>query len=106
MSKQLHISTTLSLPVELAAQAACIVGIRGSGKTNTARAMAEELLKVGVPICVIDPTDAWYGLRSSRDGKGDGFPVFIFGGEHGDLPLEETHGKTIAEFLVGERVPV
>jgi signal recognition particle GTPase len=106
MSKTLHISDDVKLPLEMAAEAACIVGVRGSGKTNTARAMAEELFEAGIPICVIDPTDAWWGLRSTRDGRGDGYPVFIFGGEHGDLPLEETHGKTIAEFLVSERVPV
>lgn len=104
--KSLNIASNLKLPLELAQQAICTVGIRGSGKTNTGRVMAEELLDAGVPICVIDPTDAWWGLRASRDGKGEGYPVFIFGGEHGDLPLEETHGKTIAEFLVGERVPV
>jgi G:T/U-mismatch repair DNA glycosylase len=106
MNKTLHISDDLKLPLEMAAEAACIVGVRGSGKTNTARAMAEELFEAGIPICVIDPTDAWWGLRSTRDGRGEGYPVFIFGGEHGDLPLEETHGKTIAEFLVSERVPV
>lgn len=102
----IRISDKFTLPLDIASQAIVEVGIRGSGKTNSARALAEELLKAGVPICVIDPTDAWWGLRSSRDGKGDGYPVFIFGGEHGDLPLEETNGKTIAEFLVSERVPV
>ena len=106
MSKQLHVSDSLSLPLELGSQAGAIFGIRGSGKTNTAGVLAEELLKAGQPIAVVDPTDAWFGLRSSADGKRPGFPVFIFGGSHGDLPLAEADGKVIAEFIVQERVPV
>lgn len=106
MSSKLDITDDIKLPLDLAAQAIVEVGIRGSGKTNTGRRLAEQLVKAGVPICVVDPTDAWWGMRASRDGRGDGYPVFIFGGEHGDLPLEETNGKTIADFLVKERVPV
>lgn len=82
-------------------------GIRGSGKTNTAGALAEELLAHGHPIAVIDPTDAWWGLRAGRDGNpAGGFPVVIFGGPHGDIPLQETDGKVIAEFIVQDQVSV
>jgi DNA helicase HerA-like ATPase len=104
--KRLAISESLSLPLNVATQAVAIFGIRGGGKTNTAGVIAEELLRAGVPIAVIDPTDAWWGLRSSRDGQSEGFSVFIFGGSHGDLPLEEGDGKAIAEFVVSEQVPV
>jgi hypothetical protein len=69
------------------------------GKTNTAGVIAEELLDRGQQIVVLDPTDAWWGLRSD-------YPVFIFGGPHGDLPLKETDGKTLAEFVVSEQVPI
>lgn len=106
MKSKMHVSSDLSLPIEVATQAVGIFGIRGAGKTNTAGVMAEELLTANVPVAIIDPTDAWWGLRSSRDGQSEGFPVFIFGGGHGDYPLEEHDGKVIAEFIVTEQVPV
>jgi hypothetical protein len=95
----LALGAGLTVPIEMAGQAVALVGIRGSGKTNTAGVIAEELLDHGQQIVVIDPTDAWWGLRSK-------YPVFIFGGPHGDLPLAETDGKTLAEFVVQEQVPI
>lgn len=96
----LKIAKDLSLPLDVAGQAIALVGIRGAGKTNTAGVIAEELLERRThPLLWIDPTDASWGLRS-------GYPVFIFGGPHGDLPLNETDGKVIAEFVVNERVPL
>lgn len=100
----LKLANDLTLPIEVAGQTIAIFGIRGSGKTNTAGALAEELLDHNHPIAIIDPTDAWWGLRAGRDGSA-GYQVFIFGGPHADVPLQETDGKVIAEFLVREQVP-
>lgn len=97
--QKLNISTELSVPIDVASQAVAILGIRGAGKTNTATVFAEELLAQGQPMVYIDPTDGAWGLRS-------GFPVFIFGGTHGDLPLQETDGKVLAEFVVTEQMPL
>jgi len=96
---RLWLSKTLALPVALAGQTTALVGIRGSGKTNTGGVIAEELLDRHQPIVVLDPTNAWWGIRS-------GYPVFIFGGPHGDLPLAETDGKVLAEFVVTEQVSI
>jgi hypothetical protein len=96
---KLKLGEGLQIPIEVAGQAVALVGIRGSGKTNTAGVIAEELLDRGQQIVVLDPTDAWWGLRSD-------YPVFIFGGPHGDLALNETDGKTLAEFVVQEKVPI
>lgn len=97
--QKLNISADLSVPLDVASQAVAILGIRGAGKTNTAMVFAEELLAKAQPMVYIDPTDGAWGLRSD-------FPVFIFGGTHGDLPLQETDGKVLAEFVVSEQVPV
>jgi hypothetical protein len=43
------------------------------------------------------------GLKSSADGKHEGFPIAVFGGEHADVPLEETAGETLATALVEQR---
>lgn len=73
MSK-LYISDELSLPANAITQTFAILGIRGSGKTNTAVVMFEEMVKLGDQCVVLDPTDAWYGVRSSADGKSPGLP--------------------------------
>ncbi len=99
MSK-LRISDDLSLPLDAITQTFAILGIRGSGKTNTAVVMFEEMVKQGDQCVVLDPTDAWYGVRSSHDGKSPGLQVYVFGGEHGDLPLEGTYGSQMADFVI------
>ena len=91
---------------EIFTTASAIVGVRGSGKTNDGVLLAEEAIRFGVPPVIIDPTSAWWGLKSSPDGKSAGLPVYIFGGERGDVPLEPTSGPIIARFVVEERVPV
>lgn len=103
----LKLAANLTLPIDVAGQTIAMFGIRGSGKTNTAGVMVEELLNHHYPVAVIDPTDAWWGLRAGRDGNSSGgYAVFIFGGSHGDIALQETDGKVIASFLVKEQVPI
>lgn len=92
------------LPEDLVTQTIAILGKRGSGKTTAARVLAEGLLESDLPVCVLDPTGVWFGLRTSADGAADGYPVVIFGGEHGDVPLEETAGAVIAEVIVQQRL--
>jgi hypothetical protein len=72
--------------------------------TNTAGVIVEEVVGHGVPVCVVDTVGVWWGLRSSKTGKGAGLPIVVFGGTHGDLPLEETSGKIIAQVIVERRI--
>lgn len=97
---KLKISDDLELPIEAVTQTFAILGIRGSGKTNTAVVMFEEMVRNDDQCVVLDPTDAWYGVRSSHDGKAEGLKVYVFGGEHGDLPLEGSHGSQMADFVL------
>lgn len=101
--KALHISEELSLPLEFITQTQAILAKRGVGKSYTASVEAEEMLKAGYQVVVIDPTGAWFGLKSSADGKHEGFPIAVFGGEHGDVPLEESAGEIIASAIVERR---
>jgi uncharacterized protein len=103
---KLKISDALSIPLDAVTETFAVMGIRGSGKTHTASVMAEEMLTAGQPIVVYDPTGAWFGLKTSADGKRPGFPVVIFGGEHPDLPLEESAGEMIAKVIVEKRFSV
>ena len=84
-----------------------IVGTTGAGKTFTAKSAVEQLLELGRRVIVIDPTGAWWGLRSGADGSTDGgFPITIFGGEHADVPItpDPDTGKALALALAGREV--
>lgn len=64
------------------------LGATGSGKTSAAkRGLVEPALDAGRRVCILDPTGAWWGLRLKADGKGKGYPIYIFGGDHADYPL-------------------
>lgn len=103
-TKKLSLHSNLKLPIDAACETFAILGKRGSGKSNTAVVMFEQMVRVGAPAVVLDPMDNWYGVKSSFDGKGPGLEVPIFGGSHGDLPLEPTGGKLVADILMSEGI--
>jgi hypothetical protein len=77
------------------------IGTAGSGKTYNAGSGVERLLDSGARVVIVDPLDVWWGLRLTADGKPSRFTLPIFGGEHGDLPLQENAGKLIGETVAG-----
>ena len=101
---RLHLAPDLSLPAGAVTETFGILAARGAGKSNTAAVMAEEMFRAGLPFVVVDPVRAWWGLRSSRDGKGPGIAVPIFGGRRGDVPLERTGGSLVADLIVAQRL--
>lgn len=100
--KTLKISSDpeFTLPLEVVTQTFAVLAKRRVGKTYTASVLVEEMMKAKLPVVIVDPTDAWYGLRSSADGKREGFPVVIIGGRHADVPLEPTSGKVLADLVI------
>jgi hypothetical protein len=98
--KPLTLSPDLKLPAELAGEAVAILATRGAGKSFASAVLAEELYGVGVQFCILDPTGVYWGLRSSADGKRAGLPIYILGGQHGDVPIEPGAGALIADVLV------
>ena len=99
----LRIGEHFTLPLEFVTSTQAILARKRSGKSYTASVEAEELLSAKQQIAVIDPTGAWWGLKSSADGKSAGFPIVVFGGEHADVPLESTAGEVLAHTLVEQR---
>ena len=89
-----------TIPAWYVTETAAILGKRGSGKSYLGNVIAEELLDCRQQIVVIDPTSSWWGLRSSADGKHEGYPILIFGEDHADLPLDDIAGPKIAELVV------
>jgi hypothetical protein len=102
----LHLAKGLTLPVDAVTQTVAILARKRSGKSYTARRLAEQLYRAGLQIVVVDPKGDWWGMRSSADGKGPGLSVIILGGEHGDIPLEVGGGEIVAKLVVEERASV
>lgn len=101
----LNIGDGFTMPVDLVTQTVAIVGKRGRGKSSTAKVLVEEMVRAGQQVIVMDTVGAWWGLRSSLDGNKPGLPVVVFGGSHGDVPLEDTAGALIAQVLMKHRIP-
>lgn len=99
MSK-LHIADGLSLPVDAVTQAIAFLGRRGSGKSYAASKLCEEMLKADAQVVVLDYVGVWHGLRLAADGKGHGFKIPLFGGLHGDVPLQPEAGALVADLVV------
>lgn len=104
MVKQLQPAPDLKMPLDAVTETFGLLATRGAGKTYAAKVIAEEMLDAGLHVVVLDPMSAWWGLRSSADGKSPGHEIAIFGGDHADLPLEPTAGKLIAQMIVSERI--
>jgi hypothetical protein len=92
------------IPETALSQHIAVLGKTGSGKTFAFKGIVEQLLAAGRRVGIVDPTGAWWGLRSSADGKASGFPVLVLGGEHGDLPLPALGGAAVARLLVEQGV--
>lgn len=105
MKRALNIAPGCDLPLDAITQTFALLAVRGAGKTNTAAVMAEEMYTARLPFVVIDPVGSWYGLRARADGsKGEGLAIPIFGGRHGDAPLERTGGQLLADLVVDQRL--
>lgn len=90
----------LALPLDAVSQTTAILGIRNSGKTNTAGVIVEEALDQGIQVVVLDPLDVWWGLKAAKDGKKPGYPITVLGGNHSDLPLLPSDGNAVADAIV------
>jgi len=95
--KKLEISSTLSLPIDGVTQKLAMLGRTGSGKSYAATKLAEEMLDAGAQIIALDPVGIWYGLRTA-------YSIPVFGGLHGDIPLEVGGGALIADLIVDRRI--
>ena len=101
---ELHISPTLSLPIDAVTQKFGVLGRTGSGKSYAATKAAEEMLDAKAQIVVLDPVGVWWGLRVSKNGKNEAFKIPVLGGMHGDIPLEPGAGALIADLIVDREI--
>src|SRR4051794_21146958 len=90
--KKIHLSASVSLPVDVVTESIAILAIKRAGKSTTARRLVEQLFNAGQQCVVVDPKGDWWGLLYGRDGKSPGLPFVVLGGEHGHIPLESGAG--------------
>lgn len=89
-------------PVELSAHEICTLGqsilaTRGAGKSWLGAVQAEQLVEAGYPIAVLDVVGEYWSLRAK-------YPVIVFGGKHGDVPIDARLGKDIAHTILDRKL--
>ena len=101
MGTALNISQDLNLDLEqLIGQCIAILGIRGSGKSNTAGVIFEELLRNNYPMSIVDIEGEYFGLKES-------YEVLVVGtGEGVEIEIDEDSAAEIAQVSMEQNVPV
>lgn len=104
----LQLADRLALPGnEAVTQKYGFIGRSGSGKSYAAMKLAELFLGLGAQVIALDWVGLWWSLRLAAGGKAPGFEhVYIFGGEHADVPLEPTSGAMMADLIVDKHISV
>lgn len=96
----LQIAKELALPSNAVTQTFGFIARKGAGKTYSAGKLVELLHAAGARFVVLDIVGNWYGLRLSADGKKPGLQVPVFGGDHGDVPIDHEGGARLATLIV------
>lgn len=99
----------LAFPLDVLKQHLVVLGKTGKGKSSVLRHIVEHLLRLGKRVCIVDPKGDWWGLKSSADGAGAGFPVIAFGDfkepKAQDVPINAQSGKHVAELITSGNRP-
>lgn len=107
MSSESHETVTLDaegavrIPtVELLTGRGFVTGKSGSGKSNTASVIAEELLADGHPLLIVDTDGEYYGLKER-------YEVLHAGADEDcDVQVDTEHADKLAELALDGGVPV
>ncbi|ELY49417.1 helicase HerA domain-containing protein [Natronorubrum sulfidifaciens] len=91
----------LYLPVvELLTGRGFVTGKSGSGKSNTASVIAEELLEAGFPLLIVDTDGEYYGLKEEYE------MLHAGADEECDIQIGPEHAEQMASLALEENVPV
>ncbi len=101
MATTLDISRDLHLDLEgIIGQCVAILGIRGSGKSNTAGVIFEELLRHRYPMSIVDIEGEYFGLKEK-------YEVLVVGtGDGVEIEIDADCAGEIAQVSMEENVPV
>lgn len=101
----IHIGKVKVPLLDYAVSCTAILGIRDSGKTVTAKGIAEQLLDHHIPIVVFDAVGKWRWLKTPAPG-GRGYKVVVAGGRSPDLPLTIHSVEEIVRSSIREKIPL
>lgn len=77
-----------------------VTGKSGSGKSNTASVIVEELLSQGFPVLIVDTDGEYYGLKEE-------FEILHAGAdEECDLQVGPEHAEKLSELALEQSVPI
>ena len=87
----MNIAETVDLDIDaFVGRSVAVLGITGSGKTNTAAVLIEELLSGGLPLTIVDIEGEYYGLKQK-------FDLLIAGrSEHAELEVTPENAGVLA----------
>ena len=98
----LNLDADQNLKLELTdfiGESVAVLGIKGSGKTNSAAVIIEELVGT-LPLTIIDLEGEYWGLKER-------FDILVVGdSEHADLPASPAQAAALATFSITEGVSV
>lgn len=101
--RAMHIATpdNFELPLTaLVGESVAVLGIKGSGKTNTAAVLIEELLAQSLPLTIVDIEGEYWGLRER-------FEIVVAGRSRNvDLEVSPEQAGAIARFSLLNSVSV
>ena len=104
--REIHVGETadrtdLHLPVvEILTGRGFVTGKSGSGKSNTASVLAEELLEAGFPLLIVDTDGEYYGLKEEYE------MLHAGADEECDIQIGPEHAEQMASLALEENVPV
>lgn len=104
MKHTLEMAPGLEIPLSVATKRLAFLGTTGSGKSYGAMKLAELMLAAGIQVVMLDNVGVWYGLRIAANGKDPGIQIPVFGGLHGDVPIEPTAGALIADLITDRKI--
>jgi predicted transcriptional regulator len=79
---------------------AAILGIRGTGKSNTDAVIVEELLGVGFPMTIVDIENEYWGLRER-------FEILVVGrSDKADFEVGQDQAARLAELSITRKIPI
>ncbi|MFB6094474.1 MAG: helicase HerA domain-containing protein [Halanaeroarchaeum sp.] len=92
---------TISLPaIEVLTGRGVIFGKSGSGKSNSASVVIEELLERGFPLLIVDIEGEYYTLKERYE------IVHVGATEKADMPLRETEAEEVVNLCLDRNRPV
>jgi len=94
-------SGEVTLPtVELLTGRGFITGKAGSGKSNSASVIIEELLERGFPVMIVDTDGEYYGLKEEYE------MLHVGDDDECDLQVGPEHAEKLAELALDDGVPI